>query len=172
MTVPVALIAAVAENGVIGAGNAIPWRLPSDFAFFKRMTVGKPLIMGRKTFESIGRPLPDRVNIVVSRQKGYQPEGVLVISNLQAALDHAQSIAAADGADEVMVAGGEAIYRAALPLADRLYISHIATAPEGDAFFPDIDPEVWKVVDEPAVAPHERDNVSFRVRVYERRLVR
>ena len=172
MTVPVALIAAVAANGVIGAGNAIPWRLPSDFAFFKRMTVGKPLIMGRKTFESIGRPLPDRVNIVVSRQEGYQPDGVLVISSLRAALDHAQSIAAADRAGEVMVAGGEAIYRAALPLADRLYISHVALEPEGDAFFPDIDPAVWKVVDEPAVPPHERDSASFRVRVYERRLVR
>lgn len=169
MIVPVALIAAVAENGVIGSGNAIPWRLPSDFAFFKRMTVGKPLIMGRKTFESIGRPLPDRVNIVVSRQKGYQPTGVLVIDSLAAALDHAQSIAAADGASEVMVAGGEAIYRAALPLADRLYITHVALAPEGDAFFPEIDPAVWMVVDEPALARHERDNAPFRIKVYERR---
>jgi len=172
VTVPVALIAAVAENGVIGAGNAIPWRLPSDFAFFKRMTVGKPLIMGRKTFESIGRPLPDRVNIVVSRQKGYQPDGVLVIDSLDAALEHAQSIAAADGAGEVMVAGGEEIYRSAMPLVDRLYITHVAMAPQGDALFPDIDPEVWKVVDEPAVAPHERDSAAFRVRIYERRHVR
>lgn len=169
MTVPVALIAAVAENGVIGLGNSIPWRLPSDFAFFKRMTVGKPLVMGRRTFESIGRPLPERVNIVVSRQRGYQPDGVLVIDRLEAALDHAQAIAAADGAGEVMVAGGEAIYRAALPLADRLYISHVALAPEGDAFFPEIDPTVWIVVDEPEVPRNERDSASFRVTVYERR---
>ena len=168
MTVPVALIAAVAENRVIGVGNAIPWRLPSDFAFFKRMTVGKPLVMGRKTFESIGRPLPDRVNIVVSGQKGYQPDGVLVFDGLAAALDHAQSIAAADGAGEVMVAGGETIYRAAMPLADRLYITHVALAPEGDAFFPAIDPSVWVVVDEPEVARNERDTASFRVKVYER----
>ncbi len=169
MTVPVALIAAVAENGVIGAGNSIPWRLPSDFAFFKRMTVGKPLIMGRKTFESIGRPLPDRVNIVVSRQQGYQPDGVLVISSLEAALQHAQAIAAEDGAGEVMVAGGEEIYRAAMPLADRLYISHVAIEPEGDAFFPEVDPAEWKVVDEPQVLPGPHDSVPFRVKVYERR---
>ena len=92
----------------------IPWRLPTDFAFFKRMTLGKPLIMGRKTFESIGRPLPGRTNIVVSRQKGYQPDGVIVIDTLDAALDHAQAIAAADRADEVMIGGGAQIYREAM----------------------------------------------------------
>src|SRR5690606_3952955 len=91
MTVAVAIIAAIAENGVIGNGNLIPWRLPGDFAHFKRMTMGKPLIMGRKTFESIGRPLPGRTNIVVTRQEGYQPPGVLVMSSLEAALDHAQA---------------------------------------------------------------------------------
>ncbi|MHB1109158.1 MAG: dihydrofolate reductase [Devosia sp.] len=169
MTVPVALIAAVAENGVIGAGNAIPWRLPSDFAFFKRMTIGKPLVMGRKTFESIGRPLPDRVNIVVSRQQGYQPEGVLVINSLAAALDHARAIAKAGGAGEVMVGGGETIYGAAMPVADRLYISHVALAPEGDSYFPEIDPAVWEVIEEPDVPLTGRDSAAFRVRVYGRR---
>lgn len=169
MTVPVALIAAVAENGVIGAGNAIPWRLPSDFAYFKRMTIGKPLVMGRKTFESIGRPLPDRVNIVVSRQPGYQPGGVLVVDSLAAALDHAQTIAGADGAGEVMVGGGEAIYRQAMPLADRLYISHVELAPEGDSYFPQIEPAEWEVIEEPEVPLTGRDSAAFRVRVYERR---
>src|SRR3569623_811376 len=96
MTVAVAIIAAVAANGVIGHGNAIPWRLPSDFAQFKRMTVGKPLIMGRKTFESIGRPLPGRANIVVTRQEGYQPDGVIVAPSREAALERAQEIATAD----------------------------------------------------------------------------
>lgn len=169
MTVPVALIAAVAENGVIGAGNAIPWRLPSDFAYFRRMTVGKPLVMGRRTFESIGRPLPDRVNIVVSRQAGYQPDGVLVIHSLEAALDHAQVIAQADGAREVMVGGGEAIYRAAMPVADRLYISHVALAPEGDSYFPEIDPAEWVAVEEPEIPLTGKDSAAFRVRVYARR---
>ena len=169
MTVPVAMIAAVAENGVIGAGDAMPWRLPSDFAFFRRITWGKPLIMGRKTFESIGMPLPGRTNIVVSRQKGYQPEGVLVIDGLRAALEFAQSIAAADGATEVMIGGGGEIYREAMPLADRLYITHVDAAPEGDIFFPGIDPEDWAIVDEPDVQRTDRDSAAFRIRVYVRR---
>jgi dihydrofolate reductase len=169
VTAPVAIIAAVAENGVIGAGNAIPWRLPSDFAFFKRTTMGKPLVMGRKTFESIGRPLPGRTNIVVTRQQGYQPDGVLVIDSLAAALEHAQVIAAADGAGEVIIAGGGEIYREAMPLADRLYITHVAAGPEGDTRFPTIDPAKWEVVEEPLVPPSERDSASFRVKVYARR---
>lgn len=169
MTVPVAIIAAVGENGVIGAGNDLPWRLPSDFAFFKRTTMGKPLIMGRKTFESIGKPLPGRTNIVVSRQKGYQPDGVIVIDSFEAALGHAQSIAAADGASEVVIGGGGDIYRAAMPLADRLYITHVGASPAGDTTFPPIDPAIWKVADEPDIAPTPRDSAAFRVKIYERR---
>lgn len=169
MTVPVALIAAVAENGVIGAGNTIPWRLPTDFAHFRRTTLGKPVIMGRKTFASIGRPLPGRTNIVVSRQRGYQPAGVIVIDSLEAALEHAQAIAAADGAAEVMVAGGAEIYRAAMPAARRLYITHVALAPAGDARFPAIDPGIWRLAEELDVRRGERDSADFRVNVYERR---
>ena len=169
MSVPVALIAAVADNGVIGADGAIPWRLPTDFAFFKRMTIGKPLIMGRKTFESIGRPLPGRTNIVVSRQKGYQPDGVLVIDTLDAALDHAQAIAAADRVDEVMIGGGAQIYGEAMSLADRLYVTHVALWPDGDTRFPNIDENVWEIEAEPEVLRTERDNADFRVAIYRRR---
>jgi dihydrofolate reductase len=168
MTVAVAIIAAVAANGVIGHGNAIPWHLPSDFAHFKRMTVGKPLIMGRRTFESIGRTLPRRTNIVVTRQEGYQPDGVLVISSLEAALEHAQEIAMADRANEVMIGGGAEIYAQALPLADRLYITHVGAMPEGDAYFPTVDLEQWKesgVIDVPA---HPGDSAAFRIKVYRR----
>ncbi len=168
MSVAVALIAAVAENGVIGDGNHIPWRLPGDFAHFKRMTMGKPLIMGRKTFESIGRPLPGRTNIVVSRQEGYQPDGVIVISSLEAALDHAQEIAKADRANEVMVGGGAEIYRQALPFADRMYITQVMLEPQGDAYFPPIDFEQWKPGGEINVAAHPDDSAAFRVRVYRR----
>ncbi|MEO5806982.1 dihydrofolate reductase [Devosia sp.] len=164
------MIAAVAENGVIGAGQAIPWRIPSDFAFFKRTTMGKPIIMGRKQFETVGKPLPGRVNIVVTRQQGYQPDGVLVIDSLDAALDHAKTIATADGVDEVMVIGGGEIYRQALALSDRLYISHVALQPEGDVLFPAIDPAVWMVVAEPEVTPSEKDGAAYRVKVYERRV--
>ena len=169
MTVPVALIAAVAENGVIGSAGRIPWQLPTDFAFFKRMTLGRPLVMGRKTFESIGRPLPGRTNIVVTRRRDYQPDGVLVIDSLKSALDHAQTIAAADHAREVMVGGGAEIYDEALSLADRLYVTHVALSPPGDARFPFIDPAVWRVVEEPDVVPGPRDSAGFRVKIYHRR---
>ncbi len=169
MSVPVAMIAAVAENGVIGNGNAIPWRLPSDFGHFKQTTLGKPLIMGRKTFESIGKPLAGRTNIVVTRQAGSQPDGVLVISSLQAALDHAQSIAAADGAKEVMVGGGAQIYAEAMPFADRLYITHVEARPDGDTRFPPIDLAEWQETGSIEVLPNPKDTAAFRVRVYQRR---
>ena len=171
MSVPIALIAAVAENGVIGDKNAIPWRLPSDFAHFKRTTLGKPLIMGRKTFESIGRPLPGRTNIVVTHRQGYQPDGVLVVSSLETALERAQSIAAADGAGEVMIGGGAQIYAEALPIANRLYLTHVALEPEGDTWFPAINPREWAEIEEIEVPPHPGDTAAFRVKLYERRRV-
>lgn len=169
MSVPVAMIAAVGENGVIGSDGAIPWRLPTDFAHFKRTTLGKPLIMGRKTFEGIGRPLPGRTNIIVTRQAGYQPEGVLVAGSLAEALQQAQSIAAADGVDEVMIGGGGEIYREAMPLAERLYVTHVATSPTGDALFPVIDPKQWEVEAEPELLRTGRDSADFTVKVYRRR---
>lgn len=169
MTVPIAMIAAVADNGVIGSGNAMPWRLPGDFAHFKRMTLGKPLIMGRKTFESIGKALPGRTNIVVSRQPGYQPDGVLVISSVEAALLHAQAIAAADGAGEVMIGGGAQIYAEAMPLADILYITHVALKPAGDSVFPVIERSVWGDGEPIEVAGSPKDSAKFHVRVYRRR---
>ncbi|HEX4297210.1 MAG TPA: dihydrofolate reductase [Devosia sp.] len=169
MSVAVALIAAVAANGVIGSGNAIPWYLPSDFAHFKRMTRGKPLIMGRKTFESIGRPLPGRTNIIVSRQEGYQPDGVIVISSLEAALEHAQSIANDDRANEVMIGGGAEIYSQALPIADRLYITHVGLEPVGDAYFPSVTQDQWVDGGLIDVRPDPRDTAAFRIRVYRRR---
>lgn len=169
MSALVAMIAAVGSNGVIGADNGIPWRLPSDFAFFKRTTMGKPLIMGRKTFESIGKPLPGRTNIVVTRDQSFAPAGVEVVRSLEDALDLAQAIAARDGVDEVMIGGGGAIYAAMIPRADRLYITHVDAAPEGETTFPAIDPGEWSAVAEPEVPPDPRDSAAFRVRVYERR---
>jgi len=168
MSVTLAMIAAVAENGVIGAGGGIPWRIPSDMAFFKRTTMGKPIVMGRKQFETVGRPLPGRTNIVVSRQPGYQPERVIVINDLAAALDHARTIAAAEGADEAMVIGGGDIYAQAMGAAERLYITHVALRPEGDVVFPAIDPEAWRVTAELPTEPSPKDAAAYRVRVYER----
>lgn len=169
MSVILAMIAAVADNGVIGARGAIPWRIPSDMAFFKRTTMGKPVVMGRKQYESMGRPLPGRTNLVVSRQPGYQPEGAIVINDLAAALGHARAIAAADGVGEAMVIGGGVIYAEAMAEAERLYISHVALRPEGDVFFPAIDPAIWRVVAEPAVEASPKDQAAYRLEVYERR---
>lgn len=165
----IAMIAGVARNNVIGADGGIPWTIPSDMAFFRRTTMGKPIVMGRKQYETVGRPLPGRTNIVVTRQAGYAPEGVLVVSSLDAALEMARNIAGRDGVDEVMVIGGGDIYAQGMPLSDRLYISHVDLAPEGDVLFPAIDPAVWQVIGEPEVAVSEKDSASFRVRVYGRR---
>jgi dihydrofolate reductase len=169
MSVRIAMIAAVAENGVIGNDQTIPWRIPSDFAFFKRTTMGKPMVMGRKQFETVGKPLPGRTNIVVTRQKGYKPEGVLVFDTIEAALERAREIAVADGVDEIMIIGGGEIYEQFMGRADRLYISHVDLHPEGDVRFPAIKPEDWVVVDLPEVAPSEKDSATYRVKVYERR---
>lgn len=163
------MIAAIGENSVIGIDGQIPWRLPTDFAHFKRTTLGKPLIMGRKTFASIGRPLPGRMNIVVTRQAGYAPEGVLVCYSLGEALERAQSIAATDGAPEVMIGGGAEVYREAMPLADRLYITHVAISPEGDARFPMIDPGQWESVERHDILRAEKDSADFKVLTYARR---
>jgi len=138
----VAIIVAVAENGVIGRDNALPWRLPGDLRHFKRITMGKPVIMGRKTWESIGRPLPGRTNIVISRNPAFAAEGAKVVTSLEEALALAGRIA--DRAGEAVVIGGAEIYRAALPQADRLYITEVHAEVEGDARLPAIDWNQWR----------------------------
>lgn len=165
----ITLIAAVAENGVIGRDGDIPWRIPSDFRHFKRTTMGKPMVMGRKQFESVGRPLPGRTNIVVSRQTEYEVDGVEIFPSLNTALARAREVAARDGADELMIIGGGDIYRQAMPLADRLIISHVRLSPVGDILFPAIDPEVWEKTGEMPVEPDERDESDYFVAIYERR---
>jgi dihydrofolate reductase len=140
------LIAAVADNGTIGRNGQLPWYLPEDLKYFKRVTLGKPVIMGRKTWESIGRPLPGRTNIVISRQPDYCAEGARVVASLPEALKLAESIAEIDGAEEAMVIGGEEIYRLALPLADRLYITEVHAEVDGDACFPPWERSEWREV--------------------------
>ena len=133
----VSLIAAVARNGVIGADNAMPWHLPADFAFFKRTTMGHPLVMGRRTFDSIGRVLPGRRTIVVTRQRDWSHPDVEVAHSLEEAL------ALAGPADEVFVAGGAAVYAEAMPYAHRLLVTEVDAEPAGDVTFPPIDPAAW-----------------------------
>jgi len=163
------MIAAVGENGVIGSDQSIPWRIPSDFAWFKQQTLGKPMVMGRKQFETVGKPLPGRTNIVITRRRDFQPQGVVVVESPEAALDHAEKIAPADGAQEIMIIGGGEIYALFMPAAERLYITHVDLAPDGDVFFPKITQEDWTVIDLPEVAPSPRDEATYRVKVYERR---
>lgn len=151
---------AVARNGVIGRDNDLPWRLPDDLKRFKAITLGKPVVMGRKTFESIGRPLPGRENRVVSRQPGLGVEGCRVFAKLQDAL--------AGPEEEVMVIGGAQIYAEALPLAQRLFLTEVDAEVEGDARFPDLDPAAWREVGREEHAADERHAYAFRFRVLER----
>lgn len=138
------LIVAMAENHVIGRNNQLPWYLPEDLKYFKRVTMGKPVIMGRKTFESIGKPLPGRTNIVVTRNGDYRAEGIKVVNTLEAARDLCDSIAVVDGTEEAMVIGGAQIYAQALSMADRLYLTEVHAEVEGDASFPDFDRNEWQ----------------------------
>jgi len=138
----ISIIAAVAENGVIGRDGGLPWRLPEDMKRFKALTMGKPVIMGRKTFESIGVPLPGRPNIVITRSRDFSAKGVHVVHGFKDALDKASSLVG-DG-DEIMVIGGAEIYRSALAFASRLYLTEVHEAVEGDARFPDFERRRWR----------------------------
>lgn len=164
----ISLIAAVARNNVIGADQSIPWRIPSDFAWFKRQTMGKPMIMGRKQFDTFPKPLAGRPHIVVTRRKDFAPDGVHVVHDLDAAFDLAGKLAEEAGQDEIMVIGGGNIYAQSIARADRLYISHVELKPEGDVVFPDIDPTAWRVVETPEVTPSEKDSAAYIIRIYEK----
>jgi len=165
----VCIVAALASNGVIGRGNELPWHLPADLRHFRELTLGKPVVMGRRTFASIGRALPGRTNIVISRDPGFGAEGVRVASSLADALAQAGALADRDGAGEVMVIGGAEIYAAALPRAERLYLTRVHAAIEGDVFFPPVDWAAWRETsrEDRAAGPGEAGDYSFLV--YERR---
>lgn len=159
-TLPLCLIAALAQNRVIGRDNQLPWHLPADLKHFKALTLGKPIIMGRKTWDSLGRPLPGRLNLVVSRQPGLQLDGAEVFVSLDAAIERADEWAREQGVNELMLIGGAQLYAQALEQAERMYLTWVALEPEGDAWFPAIDPDVWRrigVDHQPATAdapPH------------------
>jgi dihydrofolate reductase len=139
----ISLIVAVSRNGAIGLNNQLPWYLPDDLKYFKSVTMGKPLIMGRKTFDSIGRPLPGRANIVLTRDPQWTSDGVEVVQSVEQALVAGEIACEAADVDEIMVIGGEQIYRMTIDLADRIYLTQVDTDVEGDAFFPDIDLNNW-----------------------------
>ncbi len=159
------ILVAVSENGVIGKAGELPWRLPDELAYVKRTTTGHTLLMGRKTYESIGRPLPGRTSIVVTRQADYAPHpDVVVVNSFESGLAAARE----RGESEVFVFGGESLYAEALPDADRLYLTRVHSEVEGDAFFPAFDEATWKLLEE---EHHEADNrhaFAFSFQVYER----
>lgn len=161
----IALIWAMAQNRVIGRDNQLPWYLPEDLKYFKRITTGKPVIMGRKTHESIGRPLPNRTNIVVTRDRDYAAPGVKVVHSIEAAIDLARADTEISGVEEVIVMGGAEIYAQALPWADRLYVTLVHAEVDGDATFPEIDLGAYREIareDHPAEGPNPYD-YSFLV---------
>lgn len=165
----ITLVVAIARNGVIGRDGGLPWRLSSDLKRFRADTIGRPVIMGRRTFEAIGKPLPGRTNIVVTRNGRWTAEGVVTARSLEEAIALAK--ARADGAGEegeICVIGGGEIYRAAMPLADRLKVTHVMAEPEGDTFFPEIDPRIWRTVSATAFPAGEKDSHATRYVIYDR----
>ena len=165
----ISLVVAVAENGVIGRDGGLPWHIPSDLKTFRRVTMGKPLIMGRRTYDSIGRPLDGRDNIVVSRDAAFKPVGVLVARSLDEARGLGSTCAANRGADEIMVIGGADIFAALLPEAARVYWTRVEGSPDGDARFPAFDWSAWRIVSEEPLPRGPKDEYGCRLMVLERR---
>jgi dihydrofolate reductase len=160
----ISMIAAVAENNVLGMNGKMPWHLPEDFAWFRAQTAGKPMIMGRKTFDSFGgRPLPKRLHIVISRHTNENTENVIWVSSIEQAIDEAKKT----GHDEIMVIGGGEIYTQGLPFADRIYLTEIDATYEGDAFFPEFDKSKWQ---KKLISEHQAENEqpSFNIFQYDR----
>ncbi|HZS43626.1 MAG TPA: dihydrofolate reductase [Blastocatellia bacterium] len=157
----ISIIVAMSINRVIGLNNALPWRLSADLKRFKQLTMGHCLIMGRKTFESIGRPLPGRTTIVVTRQRGFKPDGVQIAHSLEDAINQASG-------DEVFIAGGAQIYNESIQMADRLYMTIIEKEFEGDAFFPEINFSDWRLESEEKHEPDSQFEYSYSFLTYDR----
>ena len=162
----IALIVAASQNNVIGLDNQLPWHLPEDLQYFKAVTMGKPILMGRKTYDSIGRPLPGRTNIVLTRDANWSTEGIVVVNDLDSAIAASEKACLAADIDELMIIGGEQIYRKFLPVADKLYLTKVEAVVEGDAYFPAIDSDQWQQVAEKI--PEKVGNYSYRFVVLER----
>lgn len=158
----ISLIVAMDRNRLIGRGNALPWHLPADLQHFRSVTMGKPIIMGRRTYESIGRPLPGRLNVIISRNAAFDAPGCTVVDSLDAALTAAGTVA------EIMIIGGAQLYAAALPHAQRIYLTRIDADFDGDAWFPGLDPTVWREHQREEHRPDERNPHPYSFFVLER----
>lgn len=165
---PLVLVVAVAENGVIGNKGQLPWRIPGDLKHFKSVTMGKPIVMGRKTYESIGKPLPGRANIVLTRDRDWQADGVRVAASLQDALRIGAEEAAKLGANEIAVIGGSALFAETLPVAAKIELTEVHAAPEGDTFFPLYRKEDFRETRREPPQQSERDDYAYSVVTLER----
>jgi dihydrofolate reductase len=161
----VSAIVAQAKNRVIGKNNDIPWYLPADLKYFKKTTIGKPVIMGRKCFESIGRALPKRTNIIITRDPFFLANDCLIAHSVYEAL----SIAAAEGHEEAFIIGGGEIYNLSMPYWDKLYLTEVDIEPQGDVFFPEINPSEWTLISEEAHLPDEKTPFFYKFLIFERK---
>ncbi len=164
-----ALVVAIAENRVIGADGGLAWRISDDLKWFKKVTLRKPIIMGRKTFESIGKPLPERDNIVVTRSHSFDPGGVFVVRNIEASLTLAKQCADERGAEEICVIGGGEIYAQTIDLADRIYLTRVDAQIKGDTYFPEFDADGWLESPQGACVKNDRNSHSCRFFILNRR---
>ena len=165
----IVLVAAIGENNVIGREGQLPWRLKSDLKHFRQLTIGRPVIMGRKTFDSIGHALDSRTNIVLTRDFAVQVRGGVLATSLDAAFGVARDDARKRGVDEIMVIGGAEVFAATMRYANRLEITHVHMSPDGDALFPLIDPAIWREVSRQEHAAGPDDNAGFAVATYLKR---
>lgn len=158
----ISLIAAMDNNRLIGVKNGLPWHLPADFKHFKAVTMGKPVVMGRKTFESIGKPLPGRINIVISRS-GFEADGVIAVDSIEAAIAEVYDL------EEIMIIGGASFYQQMISKAQRMHLTYVDTECEGDAWFPEFDLNDWDIVSESSHSADEKNNFDFRIVEYTRK---
>jgi dihydrofolate reductase len=166
---PIVFVVAVAENGVIGLRGSLPWKVKADLRLFRRITMGKPIVMGRRTYVSIGKPLDGRANIVVTRNRDFASQGVDVAYSLSEAVRLAEAAARRLGAGEICIIGGGEIFAEAFPRADRLHVTHVGASPQGDAYFPPIDHEQWLEVHRESLPPADGDTAEAVYVIYERR---
>jgi dihydrofolate reductase len=167
--IPLALVVAMSKNNVIGKGGTMPWHMSDDLKWFKKNTLGKPVIMGRKTFQSIGRPLPDRDNIVITRQSDFYHEDITVAGDLEDAIAIAEAFALHRGVQEICIIGGGEIYRQSLPFASRVYLTEIDADIEGDVFFPALTEEEWQREAKGNISKNDKNDYDAKLSILTRK---
>ena len=158
----ISFIVAKAKNNVIGKDNQLIWHLPADLKYFKKMTMGRTVIMGRKTYDSMGKPLPGRMNVIITRQKNFHPDGVIVEPSIESALKDLK-------VEEVFIIGGGEIFKHAMPFADKMYVIEIDESFEGDVYFPEINPKEWEIIESVPYPKDEKNIYDFSINTYRRR---